>query len=435
MATDFLLRHIQAMAIHMGKLPRQYFVKSFLVDSPADSDERFIDLFYASDLVLDKASRLLASQDKDFVVANGVDTASGSLRGSFKRTYGRNEGVLATVDGNFGREMTLTLDVEISRQAEFRDRYRLRVSRRLSAWLDEFEGNLRRDLETVDPEYEEAHDDLHNVVLGPGKPLKGAFTGRLLDYSGCAALDDLGAFKKAYGDGKALPLGVYAFDHDKEMAKPPTLLYVGQFGDKPMEFNGTLIVAPQNSGKTRLILRWALAANLAGYNLFVVDVKGNLLPQLRDAGLQGTVHALSTDPDRGDKGSTLNILGELDPCTPRGRTEIKTICEALLPKFGGEDEKYWPIRVRWLTALISLRKLFDLFYKTTSDLGIVYEITTTEKALYDLIMDVRDAENNHRTKAPDLPLPVPGSAFWANELAVLIRQDLPGLPGGQRESQ
>ena len=432
---DILLRHIQPSGVNMPPPVREAFIRSFLNEAADDWNGRSITLTHQPDLVFQKASHIL--QDEGFSIGQGPDATSGILRATYSRRYDRNEDFLATVEGSFGSKLDLEFKVELHETMP--NNYSLQSSRRLPSWLDAFERRLRDDLATVKETYTEAHTVEVDVTLGPGERLRSAFSGTLLDYSGCATYDEVRDLRKEYGDGKALPLGVYAFDPKPSLAAPDMLLHVGRFGPKPMEFNGTLIVAPQNSGKTRLILRWALAANDAGYNLFIVDVKGNLLPQLLEGGLRGEVHFLSTD-DGGDenvtqRGSTFNILEELDPTTFRGRAEIKSICEALIPRFGGDDERFWPIRVRWLRAIICLRKLFDRYFKTVSDLGDIYDLVTTEARFYQCIEDVRRAEAFQKQENPNVKLPVPNCEFWINEAATLIRQDHPTIAGGQRESQ
>jgi hypothetical protein len=296
-----------------------------------------------------------------------------------------------------------------------------------------------QELATVQPHVAEEHKVDTDVILGPGETLKTAFSGSLLDYSGFATKNDVAALVKKPGDGKSLLLGVYAFDPKPELAAPEQLLSLGHFGDKPMEFNGTLIVAPQNSGKTRLILRWAAEANRHGYNLFLIDVKGNMVPELRSRGLKGKVHVFTTDPaaaDTDEHGSVcarFNVLEDLDPTTAMGRNEIGTLCQAILPKFVGDDDRFWPIRVKWLRAMICLRRLHDLHYRRLSDLGDIYEMATNESSLYDCILDVTKAEAYQRRLNPNVQLPEPPCKFWTNELAELIDRDHKEMVGGQRE--
>lgn len=432
---DVLLNHIEASARNMHLHLRDMFVRSFIDTAEPDWVERTIELAYLPDLILEKASRILSVQE--FNVHQGADGTSDLLRGTLRKSYPRNEGYLATLDGRFSPEIQMRFDVEIVATDDSPSATTIRVSRRLMTWLEEFERLLRADLATVKDAYKEVTRVDHDVILAPGERLKSAFDGQLTDYSGCATLHEVDRLRKTRGDGKVLPLGVYAFDHKPEVAQPETVVYVGRFGDKPMEFNGTLVVAPQNSGKTRLIVRWALAANRAGYNLFIVDVKGNLLPHLRKAGLQGDVHFLSTDPSLDGMGpersSCFNILEELDPTTPAGRSEIKAICEALLPDYGGEDAQFRPIRLRSLVAIVCIRKLLDLHFQEISDLGDIYEMAADENRLYQCISALQKVETWQLEQNPDVFLPQPTSAFWITELAPLISPDEKRVMGGQRE--
>ncbi|HLJ45266.1 MAG TPA: type IV secretory system conjugative DNA transfer family protein [Bryobacteraceae bacterium] len=436
---DVLLMHLEQSAEHMNDALRNAFVRSFLDKEPEDWNEKVFETQAASqELVLEKASRILT--DQEFNTNQGADPTSAKLQARLQKSYSRNEGFLAVLNGHLPSKLDLRFDVEITVTEGIKPRVTLRMSRRLPTWVESFRHSLARELATVQQSYVEAHQVLEDVILGPGEQLKCAFKGMLLDYSGCAKLSEVNDLVKRKDDDKALPLGVYSFDPKPELARPESLLCLGKFGEKPMEYNGTLIVAPQNSGKTKLIVRWAIAANRAGYNLFIVDVKGNLLPQLRKSGLQGDVHYFSTSPDvedsvDGQKLAHFNILEELDPRTPRGRSEIRVLSEAILPKFGGEDEQFWPIRVKWLTAMICLQKLRDIYYRKTSDLSEIYELATTESVLYERIREIKFAEAYQKRVNPDVILPEPSGAFWANELAAVIDQDLEDIPGGQREPQ
>src|ERR1700730_15233000 len=96
-------------------------------------------------------------------------------------------------------------------------------------------------------------------VVGPGEPFERLFTGTLRDYSGCAREEDVAEL--AAGD---LPLGRYAFGFDNPPQRLGAPLYLARFSnDGRMEYNGVLVCAPQNSGKTRLVIRWAKAATNA----------------------------------------------------------------------------------------------------------------------------------------------------------------------------
>ena len=430
---DVLLSHIEASARNMHL--RDMFVRSFIDTVDPDWIERTLELAYSPDLILEKASRILAVQE--FNVHQGADGTSDRLRATLRRSYRRNEGYLATLEGRFSPDLHMRFDVEITVADTSPASTILRISRRLMTWLDEFERLLRAELATVKESLKEITRVDHDVVLAPGERLKSAFDGKLVDYSGCATLEEIDGLRKVHGDGKVLPLGIYAFDPKPDSARPETMLYVGRFGDKPMEFNGTLVVAPQNSGKTRLIVRWALAANRAGHNLFIVDVKGNLLPLLRKAGLHGDVHFLSTDPSLDglghERSSCFNILEELDPTTPAGRSEIRSICEALLPDYGGEDAQYRPIRLRSLVAIVCIRKLLDIHFNEVSDLGDIYEMAAGEKRLYQCIAALQKAEAWQLEQNPEVLLPQPTSAFWITELAPLISPHEGLVSGGQRE--
>ena len=199
----------------------------------------------------------------------------------------------------------------------------------------------------------------HNPVLGPGETLEGLYSGNLRDYSGCATEDDVADLRRG-----TLPLGRYAFGKTSKGVRHGPSLYLSRYrAGGRMEFNGTLICAPQNAGKTSMIIRWAEAANRDGYSIFLVNVKGNLKQKLTGR-LRGHVYYFSTDPlaecDR------INFLRGLTAVSPGDTEEIKAIATALLPSAGwtdkgGEDEYFYWNRVIWLAGLIHILKLREAY--------------------------------------------------------------------------
>jgi hypothetical protein len=440
-----LLKQMERSAALLRLAPMTYqgYVQEFKVDAPPQWNVRTITLPYPPESVLDKAQRILHYDG--FEVNKGIDAGSIRLRAKLKESCNGNEGWLATIQGYLGTRLELQFEVEVCFDSANPAQMRLRMSRRLPAWGDVFLQKLASDLAQDARGSAGQASPIEDLVLGPGERFAAPFTHSLLDYSGCATISevsDLAARPTDASQAHVLPLGVFAFDLKPDLARPERMLYLGQFADgQPMEYNGVLVVAPQRSGKTRLILRWAQAANRAGYNLFLVDVKGNMFQQLRKNKFKGEVFHFSTAPD-GDGANAeaagyarFNILEELDPTTPVGRADIRNLAEAILPRFGGEDEKYWPLRVKWLAALINIRKLFDLHYEQNSALADIYALATSEQKLVDCIVDLQAAERFRSENMPDYELPEPGIGFWIDELAPLIPQNHEEIPGGQREPQ
>jgi hypothetical protein len=241
----------------------------------------------------------------------------------------------------------------------------------------------------------------HDPVLGPGAVLDGLFTGNLRDYSGCAREDEVSDLREG-----TLPLGRWAFGEPPGPVRHGPPLYLSRYRTGArMEYNGTLVCAPQNSGKTSLIVRWAEAANRAGYNVFVVDVKGNLHQKL-EGKLAGDVYYFSTDPAVVDC-DRINFLGGLTAMTPEDTERIKQLVEALLPSegwkgAGGKDEFHYRNDVVWLTALVHILKLREAYLpdrftdeagrRRGADLNDLYELAADEEVLYAWITELREAE-------------------------------------------
>jgi hypothetical protein len=279
---------------------------------------------------------------------------------------------------------------------------------------------------------------LHNRVLAPGGVLTGVHTGTLRDYSACASLGEV----QDLGVG-VLPLGRYTFDPGGgERVTGPELFVNRTHGGAKLEYNGTLICAPQNSGKTMLVRRWAEAATAStqGYATFVVDVKGNLRQKLEGT-LKGEVFCFSTDPE--SESDRINFLDG-----PMGLDAIETeriiqLATSLLPSRGfagqgGLDEYHYRNRVIWLTAFIHLLKLAQCYYpewfvdldgdERNVDLVDLYELIADEAALYDWIFELANAEA--ALEENGVPLPPCGVDHWASELAIML--DSQKINCGQR---
>ncbi len=200
-----------------------------------------------------------------------------------------------------------------------------------------------------------------------------------------------------------------------------------------MIYNGALVCAPQNSGKTRLIFRWALAANAAGISTLVVDVKGNMRREL-EGKLKGRVYYFSTDP-LDDDCDGINFLTGFDGKTPANRARLRQLVEALLPKEGweaGEQAYFYQNHVNWLTGLLQILLLYQHYYPEElldgeSDLSFAYEMASNERRLYRVVDDIRIRQQ----AAPPEARVEPNLEYWESEISLLIDPER----GGQRSAE
>jgi WD40 repeat protein len=296
---------------------------------------------------------------------------------------------------------------------------------------------------------EPAHGN-EEVVIAPGEPISASLIRKLRghslrDYSACATEEELADLYEGN-----LPLGCYAFGKSHDKVRHGRMLYLSKFSTgAPMEYNGALIVAPINRGKTQLIIRWAVAANQAGYSTFIVDVKGNLYEKLRHK-LKGQVYYFTTDEDisggDGEPGDVvpdrINFLCDLKWYSVKDRRRIKQFVATLLPSKGwksegGEAEMRYHLRAKYLNALIHILKLYHVYYRHTAfpgrspDLGDLYDLANNEKLLYLYIKKIRVAEEANLKKGRTLP-PIRVD-HWVNEVAVLIDSKKSGIEEGQRD--
>jgi hypothetical protein len=283
-------------------------------------------------------------------------------------------------------------------------------------------------------------------VLAPGETLKGPYAGTLRDYSRCAIEGEVTDLLS--GEGGVLPLGRYAFDHPRlgfQLGSPlflsPLPAPRGADGVRLetrralREHQGCVICAPPNSGKTELIVRWARAANAAGYNLFIVDVKGNLLPKLQDGyDWKGDLFHLTTDPlvSPGDASATpchaLNVLAGIDPRSRLSIRYVQQLAEALLPGEGLEQGETRVWRRNWLTwlgALIHIALLYDFYYPWTNrdvDLDDVFQLASDESLLFKKLRAIDEKEQSYLNSRPSLPIVEPDVRTWFGDIAVLVSQ-------------
>jgi hypothetical protein len=452
---DTLLQHLEQTARRQAIPPGvdgvqiwRKHLETFLFDRPPQWHPSALALPYNSLLIL-RAAEWLLRQDQ-FDVGGGIDAARGLLTARLEREYDGSEGWLARVPRRVDR-LRLLLEVHIrvhDQQVE------ITTSRSFGSWVDDW-GRRLRALLADSPAWlvalagqgasgQGASDQdasgrpLHNPVLGPGEPLRGPFTGNLRDYSGCARFEELGDF--ADPDLADLPLGRYAFrDASGHLHHGPSL-YTSRFRpddpDSRMLFNGSLVCAPQNSGKTELLLRWATAANRRGFNVFLIDVKGTLYTRLAGK-LRGRVYHFSTDPDLEDCDG-INFIAGLQGTTPRDGMRIRQLVESLIPGEGwtGENLYHYQNSVSWMSGLLHILLLyyhyrpldFEGFVGGKPNLGNLFSIASNEGQLYKYLALVLQAERQAGAAAQP-----PGLAYWASEIALLL--DPRKWPGGQRKAE
>jgi TraM recognition site of TraD and TraG len=294
-------------------------------------------------------------------------------------------------------------------------------------------------------------------IVAPGEVPTEVAWGDMRDYAGCATEDEVADLRRQNVDGldRVLPLGRYfRFGQSNDTAP---LLYLpgssvpapGTDGDRvpaelPVAYQGALVVAPQDSGKTKLIVRWAKAANRAGYSLFLVDVKGNLHQKLLEAGLGGEILHFTTQP--GVRSDRINFLAGMGAVTnPALAWQVRQLAHAILPDEGfeeGEQKYFLQNRMIWLRSLIHLLKLKEAYVprrfvdpvsnvKRVADLADLYAFIADPQALFeDLKHLLRLEEGSGRYRREQV---FGGARAWISRAALLFSKD--EVPGGQRGPQ
>jgi hypothetical protein len=349
---------------------------------------------------------------------------------------------------------------------------RLRLSAALPGWSDSVTQRIGLFLDATPDLLRQASASLHagmrqqtgraapasrGRIIAPGEAPTEAASGDVRDYAGCATeqeVADLGRFD-AHGAERVLPLGRY-FRFDNRNDTAPLLYLPGSAvpssdarsypvpDELPMAYQGTLVVAPQDSGKTKLIVRWAKAANRAGYSLFLVDVKGNLHRKLLDAGLDGEFLHFSTQPDM--QSDRINFLAGMGAVTDRALAwQVRQLAHAILPDEGfdaGEQQYFLQNRLIWLRSLIHLLKLKEAYVpkrfvdpathlKRVADLADLYAFIADPQALFaDLKHLLRLEEGSGRYRREQV---FGGARAWISRAALLFSKD--EVPGGQRGPQ
>ncbi|MBV8189075.1 MAG: TraM recognition domain-containing protein [Alphaproteobacteria bacterium] len=421
-----------------AKNAAELLMDSFRVERPPQEHRQSFRLPFPPALILRGADWLLRNQGFD--VGKGIDAERGMIAGRLERDLGGSAWIAAL--GSPRRDWRLSFTVELHIAED--EAVHLATSRLLPGWIAEFrerlEAHLRKSYQPAVEHGRTVHEALAGpgaasawpeTVLGPGEMLRRPFRGTLRDYSGCATEQQTRDLRAECGG--VLPLGRQVFDRgDGQVEKGPLLrLSPNRNTGALREHQGTLICAPQNSGKTELLVRWAKAANKAGYNLFLVDVKGNLLRRLnRDGALQGEVYHFTTDPECRPGGTApchaLNFLERLDPWSRLGIQRIRQLAEAVLPTDGleqGEVKLFRQNWVNWLTTFIHLVLLdehYTPFVERRADLSDVCQLASDENALMDCLRRIAVAELMELAEGREPPQPRLSDLF--GEISVLLPQ-------------
>ncbi len=414
----------------------------FRAERPAREDGVRLHVPFPPALTLRAAGWLL--RDEGFDVGKGIDGERRLVRGRIERDLAAEPWIAGLA--SLRRDWRVSFAAQVGVAAD--GTVAIVTSRPLRAWVSQFQARLLARLRETDPALLDhgwrAHDAMAggpatDVVLAPGERLTRPFRGTLRDYSGCATAAQTQDLRAACGG--VLPLGTQCFVGSDGVPVLGEKLFLSphRLTKARREHQGTLICAPQNSGKTELLVHWAKAANRAGFNLFLVDVKGNLLRRLQaDGALQGEVFHFSTDPllDPAADGApchAFNVLERLDPFSRLGLQQIRQLAEAMLPTDGlesGEVKLFRSNWVNWLTTLIHLA-LLDEFHQPFAgrrvDLGDVCALASDEDALIACIC--RIAAGEALMLADETPPPAPRLRELFGEIAVLLppREIVPAL--------
>ncbi|MGA2124736.1 MAG: hypothetical protein ABSG76_01160, partial [Xanthobacteraceae bacterium] len=281
-----VFEHVRAAVDAMiaeGRSPLEVekFVERFCSDNPQVGEDRRFAIDLPARLILSTVEFQLRSQSFD--VGKGVDGARGLLRAILTKDFAAKPRWLDSVQ-SLRQEwpFRISVGVRVTRRGEMR----LTMVPFLPSWIEQFRNELRGLLADIPPG-DVARERLAAAalaqglaadrILAPGDALEGPYSGTLRDYSACAKVDQVADLEGRH-DG-VIPLGRWAFADPVRGTRhgPPLYLSPIRRNGRTVlrEHQGALLCAPQNAGKTDLLVRWAQAANRAGYNLLIVDVKGN----------------------------------------------------------------------------------------------------------------------------------------------------------------
>ncbi|MDX1988718.1 MAG: hypothetical protein SFV17_18680 [Candidatus Obscuribacter sp.] len=388
------------------------YIGKFKETAQADWQTKTLSAKQSPQLLLNAAKKLLKSQAFDIRKADHR-----SIIATLKETVPTHDPILQ----GFKLHEPLRLKFEVKIVCD-KDERTIATSQHLPTWQREFTKEIEKEIErevpfvkrlanVADGGYE------RNPILGPEDTLKGPFLGNLRDYSGCASLKELTALYNG-----VLPLGRYVNPNGTENGQQSRQLFLNRFEstNARMEYNGIMICAPQNSGKTELIKRWARAANLKGYSLFIIDVKGNLKKKLGP--LQGKTYYFSTDPN--EPSDRVNFLSDLKATDI---DKISQLATAILPSEGwesGKDHFHYQNRLIWLGAIIHILKLYEHYYFDNKehlngqpvDLSDLYNLVAREDYLLDTIRAVEWAEGKKIKQIPCSVYP------WLTKISLLLSE-------------
>jgi hypothetical protein len=200
---------------------------------------------------------------------------------------------------------------------------------------------------------------LRNPIVPPGGLVPQNYRGQLFDYSVLAVGDELTAFREG-----VLPLGRLAFGRGPD-AWHGDRLAVPVIEGVPLEELGVLLCAPQGTGKTHLLLSWAAAAAAAGRTVVMIDVKGNMRPELERAlsrvKARPTLLEFSTDAYAAS--DRVNPLCGITADHPDCHEQLMRIADALLPaddfKGRGEEGLRHDLSVQILCGGLQVLKLME----------------------------------------------------------------------------
>jgi hypothetical protein len=265
---------------------------------------------------------------------------------------------------------------------------------------------LRRYVETAPP------PRTRREIIAPGE-LHALGENPQFDFGGlqpASALEDL-----RHG---VVPLGRWGFRADGHRVEHGPLLWVPARHLR----QGVVLCAPPGMGKTHLLVRWAVAARAAGYSVFLVDVKGDMIAEYGDelGRDDRNVFWFTTDPKCFAEWPDvpwcrINFLEGLwwhpsslppgialtesnDVSWAETVAHIGDIVEIVLPPQSAvTDPTFYGNRVRWLTGMIELLVLHQLYrpdrYPNRSpDLHDLWQLVGDESKVRDALADVAAAE-------------------------------------------
>ena len=429
------VRDLLSQDVDGGERTARY-VEAFHADVRPVGEESTVSTGYPAASVLKAAEWLLKAQSFD--TGAGPDLGRGLLAARITRRFDAKPAWLPVA--SLRRQWSLMVRLEIRVAAS--GIATIWMAPMVESWLQAFKAELAALLaksRPIDVAGERAlatvtgSDPAGSVTLAPGASLDGPFTGTLRDYSGCATAADAQSF--AAGRGGVLPLGRHAFaisGMPTQLGAPLFLTPLSVPGAR-REHQGALICAPQNAGKTELMLRWAHAANEAGYNLLIVDVKGTMLRKLTGSRRtwRGRLFNVTTDPmatpgERETPCHALNFLDGITPGSALADQRVRQLVEALLPEetFKGGEMRWRTNLLNWMHGLFHLALLHGTYFPREGwavDLDDVYRLASSETALRNALCEIDHAERSCHEQGVQPVMPDLTQTF--SDLAALLPRE------------